>query len=163
MLSTPWNYLFCVSNGKLKFDKVIWTSPDLMQSNWFRAISTADFAVRWEFDIVWESPCDSFHFELQTNCPFWVFSLSLWLLFKCLLGKFFLNLVLTVPSLLLLPLSFLPVFFFFFFLIHHLWETTSYGDLLNFTLLHASLFLGCVLKFLPYILAVISHIFTLFF
>lgn len=81
-------FVLCL-NGKLKFDKVIWTNPDLMQSNWFRAVSTADFSVHWEFDIVRKSPCDSFHFKLQTNCPFWVFSLFLWLLFKCLSGKFF--------------------------------------------------------------------------
>lgn len=37
-------FVLCL-NGKLKFDKVIWTSPDLMQSNWFRAVSTADFSV----------------------------------------------------------------------------------------------------------------------
>lgn len=99
-----------------------------MQSNWFRAISPADFSVQWECDIVGESRCDSFHFKPQTNCPFWVLNLLLWLLFKCLSGKFFLNLVLTVPSLCFYPSLLAP---FFFFLIHHLWETTSYGDLLN--------------------------------
>lgn len=37
-------FVLCLK-GKLKFDKVIWSSPDLMQSNWFRAVSTADFSV----------------------------------------------------------------------------------------------------------------------
>lgn len=109
-----------------------------MQSNWFIAISTADFSVHWESDIVGESPCDSFHFKLQINCPFWVLGLFLRLHFKCLSGKFVLNLMLTVPSLSFLPLSLCSLLFFFFFNTsslrnHIIWRAPK------FTVLHSSL------------------------
>lgn len=156
-------FVLCL-NGKLKFDKVIWTNPDLMQSNWCRAVSTAHFPVHWEFDIVRKSPCDSFHFKLQTNCPFWVSSLFLWLLFKCLPGKFFFSIWRTLfqafcfyPS--LLALWQICILFYFILFIRHIWETASCGDLLNFLFSTLHSFLGCLLKFLPYTLAVIFHIF----
>lgn len=135
-------FVLCL-NGKLKFDKVIWTNPDLMQSNWCRAVSTAHFPVHWEFDIVRKSPCDSFHFKLQTNCPFWVSSLFLWLLFKYLPGKFFFSIWRTLfqafcfyPSLLALWQIFVLFYFIYtpYLRNHIMWRS------LKFPVFHSSLF-----------------------